>query len=198
MHQETLSTYNKGAAYYAKKYDEFGRRIEDIERGIALCGIEKPFVVELGCGSGRDAKEIVHRAGKYVGVDYSEAMIHLAREWVPGATFVLSDMTQFDLPKDVDVFFCFASLLHLSREEIAELLDRMHAVMSSKGVVYLSLKEGDYQRVLREDECGVREFFLYRETDLDQFLPDRWEKVYLNRYVLAGAQWLTIALKKIH
>ena len=54
---------------------------------------ERPRVLDVGCGSGRVAEEVLeHRAGAYVGVDFSEPMLDLSRE----------RLARFDVPVDPD------------------------------------------------------------------------------------------------
>jgi len=50
-------------------------------------GITQGLVVDLGCGSGRWARELTAAGYQVVGVDQSRAMIELARRIAPGATF---------------------------------------------------------------------------------------------------------------
>ncbi len=61
-------------------------------------GIRSGLVVDLGCGSGRWAREL-HRAGYEVfGVDQSPAMIRLARRIAPAAKFKVASLLSFPLP----------------------------------------------------------------------------------------------------
>lgn len=52
---QTILTYNESATSLAKKFDELGARISDIEEAFALIQKDNPFVLEIGCGNGRDA-----------------------------------------------------------------------------------------------------------------------------------------------
>ena len=61
-------------------------------------GVPSGLVVDLGCGSGRWARELT-RAGYAVwGVDQSSAMIRIARRVAPGASFRVASLLDSDLP----------------------------------------------------------------------------------------------------
>jgi SAM-dependent methyltransferase len=61
-------------------------------------GIEDGRVVDLGCGSGIWAAELVDAGYEVVGVDASADMLALARERAPGATFVEASLQDIELP----------------------------------------------------------------------------------------------------
>jgi hypothetical protein len=60
-HERTLQTYNESAEELAEQFKGIGARTQDIERGLSLTGSGRNArVVEIGCGDGRDAEEIVN------------------------------------------------------------------------------------------------------------------------------------------
>ena len=58
-------------------------------------GINDGLVVDLGCGSGIWAKALVDAGYQVVGVDKSPAMIEIARQRVPEATFHVASFVEF-------------------------------------------------------------------------------------------------------
>jgi SAM-dependent methyltransferase len=56
-------------------------------------------VVDVGCGSGRLARRLVDARYDVAGFDISPAMIRLAREKVPEATFRIASLTEARLPR---------------------------------------------------------------------------------------------------
>jgi SAM-dependent methyltransferase len=61
-------------------------------------GIREGLVLDLGCGSGLWARELVRSGYSVLGVDISGAMISLARNRVPEAEFRISSLFEADLP----------------------------------------------------------------------------------------------------
>jgi SAM-dependent methyltransferase len=55
-------------------------------------------ILDAGCGPGRVGAELYARGHTVVGVDVDPVLIEAARTDYPGPTWVLSDLTQLDLP----------------------------------------------------------------------------------------------------
>src|SRR5262245_5094280 len=62
-------------------------------------GITQGLVVDLGCGSGIWAAELIRAGHDVLGVDQSEAMIRLARTKAPRARFVPGSFLDVPLPQ---------------------------------------------------------------------------------------------------
>lgn len=84
---QTIDTYNKSAQALARKFNDLGVRISDIEEVFNLLNKENSKVIEIGCGNGRDAEEIIKHTNDYLGLDISEELIKLAQEKVPQGNF---------------------------------------------------------------------------------------------------------------
>jgi predicted TPR repeat methyltransferase len=76
----TIDTYNKTAKIHSDKFTKYGARIDDIERAFSCIKKSNPKVVEIGCGDGRDAEEIIKRTNDYLGIDLSEELIKIAQK----------------------------------------------------------------------------------------------------------------------
>src|SRR5512138_3479628 len=80
-------------------YGEFARAAAPGLLNIfAGCGIRDGLVVDLGCGSGLWAEQLIKRGFDVLGIDISEAMIRLARQRAPQARFRVASLFQADLP----------------------------------------------------------------------------------------------------
>lgn len=196
MDEKTIETYNKGAEYYSKKFKGIGSRKQDVERGISYTDKQNPLIIELGCGDGRDAEEIIKFTDNYIGIDASSEMINIARSRLPGVDFKVEDILSFKCPKEVDVIFAFASLLHLSKKEFSEVLNRYHDKLSERGVFYISLKEGDYDRKVSRDDVGERIFYFYNEEDIKEIVGKDYKIEYSESKIIKEVKWLTVVLRK--
>jgi tRNA G46 methylase TrmB len=57
---ETIQTYDENAESMARKFNNIGVREEDLERFFDLVeNKDSPSVIEIGCGNGREAEEIL-------------------------------------------------------------------------------------------------------------------------------------------
>src|SRR3989338_2033199 len=101
LKKQTVETYNKSVAGLAKKFSNFGPRVDDIKRGFSYVSRNNPNVLEIGCGYGREAKEILWHTNKYLGMDISEEMIKMAKEQVPEGSFVVADVENYNFPHNL-------------------------------------------------------------------------------------------------
>jgi SAM-dependent methyltransferase len=62
-------------------------------------GIHDGLVVDLGCGSGLWARELVDAGYRVLGIDISEAMIELSRNRVPEAVFSVGSLFEAEIPR---------------------------------------------------------------------------------------------------
>jgi len=100
-------------------------------------------ILDLGCGNGGVAHELARRgqAGRYVGLDFSDELLHVARSGAVGldATFLRADLNSPDWNKQLpishfDFVFAFAVLHHIpSRELRLQLLRQVCGLLAPGG-----------------------------------------------------------------
>jgi len=83
-------------------------------------------VLDLGCGAGVPVTRWLAERFVVTGVDLSARQLALAREAMPGATFVQGDMAAVDFPPaSFAVVVSLYAIIHLPREEQPTLLARI-------------------------------------------------------------------------
>ncbi|MEU0031890.1 class I SAM-dependent methyltransferase [Streptomyces sp. NPDC006335] len=106
-----------------------------------------PRVLDLGCGTGRDAAHL-HRAGRTVtGADLSEAMLAHARTHHPGPTYVHADLHGFDLGREVfDAVVCLDSALLYchTNEQLDAFLTSCRRALAPGGLLIAEMRNGAY------------------------------------------------------
>jgi len=193
---QTIDTYNTSAQSLAKKFDELGVRLNDIEEVFSLVEKSNPTVLEIGCGNGRDAEEIVRRTTNYLGIDISEQLIELARKKVPKGVFEVADIEHFIFPKNNDAIFAFASLIHVPMESLRQIMSNALSALNDKGIFRLSMKYSDeYKETTKEDEFGIRTYYLYSREDIE-ILADGFVIIKNEQSHLRGQEWLEVTLRK--
>ncbi|MEV6976366.1 class I SAM-dependent methyltransferase [Kitasatospora sp. NPDC093806] len=106
-----------------------------------------PAVLDLGCGTGRDAAWLQHAAGRTVtGLDSSAAMIEHARAHHPGPAYHLADMRTFALPERFDAVLCLDSaLLYCHTDaDLDALFDRLRHHLRPGGLLVAELRNGAF------------------------------------------------------
>ena len=61
-------------------------------------GVPEGLVVDLGCGSGLWARELLRAGYRVLGIDISGAMVEIAREKAPGAEFQVGSLFEATIP----------------------------------------------------------------------------------------------------
>jgi spore maturation protein CgeB len=86
-------------------------------------GCEDPFIVEIGCASGYYHEVLSHLLDKpvrYLGLDYSVALIEQGRSIYPDLDLMVADATDLPLPDShCDILFSAALLMHVPEYEKA-------------------------------------------------------------------------------
>lgn len=163
---QTIETYNKSAEALAEKFNSSGARVSDIEYVFSYLNKENPFVLEIGCGNGRDAIEISKHTNNYVGMDVSQGLLDIAKQNSPSLTFKQGDVENFEFPQEIDIVFAFASVIHIPKESLKEVMKKLFSSVTNNGLVFLSLKHSlEYDEKTTEDEFGVRTYWYYSQED---------------------------------
>ena len=136
--------------YYNTRADKF---IEDTVN-VDMSSLHQRFdsylpkgarVLDAGCGSGRDALA-------FMGMGYSVDAFDASLEMVKYASLLTElpvKQQTFEELKGVGLYdgiWCCASLLHVPRNNLSDVMQNIANVLKVKGVWYLSFKYGDEER----------------------------------------------------
>ena len=136
----TKTFYELQAAKYAA--DTVKLRLDSLWDTFSSLLTPGADVLDLGCGSGRDLKELALRGFHVVGLEYSEALTKEAREYSHQKVQV-GDMRVFDPGQSqFDGIWAVASLLHIRRVETPGVLKKLYNALRSDGILFTSMKKG--------------------------------------------------------
>ncbi|WP_030244344.1 class I SAM-dependent DNA methyltransferase [Streptomyces sp. NRRL S-455] len=106
-----------------------------------------PRVLDMGCGTGRDAAAL-HAAGRTVtGADLSETMLAHARTHHPGPRYARADLHAFDLGRDAfDAVVCLdSSLLYChTNDQLDGFLASCRHALAPGGLLVAEMRNGAY------------------------------------------------------
>ncbi|ATW52299.1 class I SAM-dependent methyltransferase [Streptomyces peucetius] len=121
-----------------------GRWTEDCLRRYEPPG---PRVLDIGCGTGRDAAYL-HRAGRSVtGADLSDAMLTYARAHHPGPEYVRADLHGFDLgERAFDAVVCLDSALLYchTNDQLDGFLTSCRRSLAPGGLIVAEMRNGAF------------------------------------------------------
>ena len=116
--------------------------LEDLGRSLP----EHGTALDLGCGAGVPVSRWLTRRYEVTGVDLSARQVELARQNVPGATFIKADMTELDFPAaSFDVVVAFYSIIHVPRTEQPALVRRIHGWLRPGGAFFATWATTEWQ-----------------------------------------------------
>ena len=97
-------------------------------------------VVDLGCGTGDPiARWFMAKGFDVTGVDFSDAMLAIARDRWPDGDWRHADMREFDLGQIFDGIIAWNSFFHLTAEEQKGCIARMARHLRSGGMLMLTV-----------------------------------------------------------
>lgn len=108
--------------------------------------IREGLIVELGCGSGLLALELIKAYYRVLGVDISESLIAIARTRVPSAEFRVESLFKTDIPPCnavISIGECFNYLFDADNDcrILAQLFDRIYSALIPGGVFIFDIAE---------------------------------------------------------
>ncbi len=124
------------------------------------------FILDAGCGSGRDGKSFLEAGYKLQAFDASPAMVFLAEKYLNQKVDLLR-FEDLDYKDQFDGIWACASLLHVPRASLNEVFRKLHRSLKNEGVVYVSFKYGN-----SEVESGGRRFTNMNERSLSLMLKE--------------------------
>lgn len=104
---------------------------------------ENGRILDLGAGSGRDSRYFLERGFEVTSVDGSRELCRLASSYI-GHEVLCCDFFSFVPTCCFDGIWAQASLVHLTKDEIQEMLRRMASWLEEDGTIALSFRYGDY------------------------------------------------------
>ena len=139
MDDDTLQFYRQNAEAYAKR--EITSRFARLTKCLALLP-RGAAILELGCGAGGDSAEMLARGFDVTPTDGSPEMAEVASRRLgrPVKTLLFQDLDAVDA---YDGVWANACLLHVPRDQLANILALIHRALKPGGAFYASYKSGD-------------------------------------------------------
>ena len=141
----TLDYYNDNAVSYFNSslnadmslaYECFLKHITD-----------NAFILDFGCGCGRDSKYFLDNGYKVECIDGSEKLCHLAREYLNHEVKCMRFEELSEIEKYDGIWAC-SSLLHIPKNEFKGILIKLRDALKNCGILYISLKNGSGEEFL--------------------------------------------------
>lgn len=167
--QKTIATYNQIAPDLSAKSEP---KLDLKELNYFLSQIRTGgYILDLGCGAGRDAAYILKVGFKVVGIDLSTGMLKEAKRLHPEIDTKLMDFRKMDFEdKTFDGIWANAALVHVPRSELEPTLKEISRVIKPKGIMLITLKKGSGSKWVKEalSNYKARFYSFYSQEELNQ------------------------------
>lgn len=146
--QMAVSVFDKNAQHYQDKYMNLTLYDDTYDFFCAQLG-PGTSVLDMACGPGNISRYLLCRRPdlKILGIDLAPAMLVLAQQNCPAATFRIMDCREISkLTTKFDGIVCGFGLPYLSQEDAVKLIRDAHDLLHPGGTLYLSTMEDDYSK----------------------------------------------------
>ena len=162
-----MSKQNETLDYYNKNAQEFCRSTVNADMSVCYQMFEKYLrrggkILDLGCGSGRDSKYFLSQGYEVVSVDGSEEICKCASEYLQRSVQCVR-FEEMNFSQEFDGVWACASLLHVEKDKLLDVLKRVFLSLKENGILYASFKYGTEERekdgrhFVDLDEASVQE-----------------------------------------
>lgn len=155
-------------------------------------------ILDAGCGSGRDTKAFRSRGFRVTAIDCSPRVIRFARQFT-GQKCQLLRFQDISFHRKFDGIWACASLLHVPKIELPNVIARLDDALKPGGVIYMSLKEGRGERIADDG----RFFSYHTATSIRRLLakfPNLFELSIWTTEDVRGEErrpaWLNVIIRK--
>lgn len=164
----TKQSYNEHAKDFAAFSKTFRGKLEVWIEEFTQKLKKGDQVLDLGCGSGRDAGYFIKHGLSVTGVDNSSGLIEIAKSKVPEAAFFIMDFESLAMPSEgFSGVWANASLVHAPKENILPVLKQLYQVLKPGGVFYSTWRVGSVEKFTTEKrgKAEFKRFYAYYTLD---------------------------------
>lgn len=140
-HNNTLDYYDNHAVEFYK--DTVNVELAAIRKRFLSKMKQGSYILDFGCGSGRDTKYFLEQGYHVDAVDGSVELCRLASAYtgIEVKNMLFQELSQAD---KYDGIWACSSILHLQADELADVLGRMAEALKDSGIIYTSFKYGTF------------------------------------------------------
>lgn len=195
-----LEYYNNNAKAYFEQTKEVN--LIEIYKKFLKRMKKGAYILDFGCGSGRDSKYFIENGYKVKSIDGSTKMCEIATNYINQEV----ECMLFEDLKDIETYdgiWACSSILHVEKEQLASIFIKMINALKTEGIIYTSfkkgigyeIKEGKYFNYTTKEEIEALLSTLNPKVEIiDYFetLPST------NRQVDENTIWCNYIIKKIN
>lgn len=193
--QKTLDYYNVHAKDFAQSTSDLD--FHEVQNRFLSKLPLGARILDFGCGAGRDAKYFADKGYEVVATDGSEELCKIANQLM-GVVAKRMFFSELDATENYDGIWACASILHLRKEELVDVIPRMIRAVKTGGYLYMSFKYGTF-----EGYRGERYFTNFTEKSFEEFIEPFSDVTIMEQWISSDVRpgrgeekWLNLILQK--
>lgn len=196
---ETLKYYDENASKYCEQTINTDMS-EAYTRFIAFLS-DGAYILDFGCGSGRDSKYFLSKGYKVTAIDGSSEMCKLASNYI-GQKVNCMDFSELSDKSLYDGIWACSSIVHVEKEKLPDILNKMVDSLKVGGIFYtcfkngsgFEIKEGKYYNYMTPEEfIGVLKEFIPNTELIDSYSNE----TYKGTVGKSSSNWINFLVKRI-
>ena len=129
-----------------------------------LNGLGEERNLDLGCGAGDHVSFFEEQGFDVTGIDISSEMIVLCKK--KNLNVQVMDIEDLTFEKEsFDGIWAVTSLLHIPKNNLSLVLEKINSILKENGVLYVCLKKGQGEYFISDNESGEKRFFSFWEKE---------------------------------
>ena len=192
---DSINYYNKNSAEFIE--GTFNADMSKLRETFLQYIPEKGRVLDLGCGSGRDAKAFMELGYETYAMDGSEEMVKYCKQFL-GDRVKLATFQEYETDMMFDGIWASASLLHVDEDEIEGIIRKYFNLLVDNGAFYMSFKYRDENFVK-----GERYFNCFTEDKVKELCEKIPGASVVERFATGdvrdgrdGEMWISVVVQK--
>lgn len=191
----TLKYYDENASVFAENTLKVD--FNEVQNKFMSLLPDKAYILDFGCGAGRDTKAFIDKGFKVDATDGSKELCVIASRntGIKVRQMLFEELSEIE---KYDGIWACASILHLPKERLKIVFNKMIKALKPGGYIYASFKYGDF-----EGERNERYFTDFTFESLAEFMEhfpelnevEKWKSKDL-RLGREDEMWLNLLYKK--
>ena len=170
--EETRKSYDKFPKDFENKFRNYieDYLVEEIKEFLKRLP-PKAKILDIGCAAGDKALYLKKLGYELTCIDISEEMVKICKE--NGLNARVMDCEDMEFAENsFDGVLAYTSLLHVPKNKLLKIIERISEIMKSGGWFFLGMKEGDGEGFRGQEKYpGTKRWFsLYRDNELREYL----------------------------
>jgi len=141
---------------------------------LSLTKSANPYVLDLGCGNGKDTQYLLQRGANIVAIDYSLGMLKEVRKRITEGIICQMDMRNLGFSGGVfDGVWANGCIYHVPKNNLLLVLQELLRVLTPSGVVSFNFKIGigeKLEETPRSFQRGPRFYAYYQVNEIEKSL----------------------------